>query len=266
MTQPGNNENRFQDFFEEAGYVALKNHLYNYRLRKRAVEHAFRGESPSRILEVGSGISPVMTKSDRIVYSELSPLACRTLKTLTPQGCHVSADATRLPFAAAAFSHAIASEVIEHIEDDRGALRELERVLRPGGRLILTFPHRRAYFGIDDRYVKHWRRYDWDDIATLLDETGFRPLYVRKVLGPFEKAVMSMAVRCFEGLTHLQASGFRRQASGSAMQPEVWARTWLRPLWAFANTIASIIATFDAWIIPRAWASVLLVVATKKQT
>lgn len=251
MTHQAQHENRFQDFFEDAGYIALKNHLYNYRLRKRAIKKAFHDESPVRILEVGSGISPAMTDCDRVVYSELSPLACRTLKTLTPRGRHVSADATRLPFAEAAFSHAIASEVIEHIEDDRGALRELARVLQPGGRLMMTFPHRRAYFSYDDDYVKHWRRYDWEDIAALLDETGFRPLYVRKVLGPLEKAVMSIAVRCFEGLT-------RRPSA----RPRRW--QWLTPLWGVANAVASCIAAFDAWLIPQRWASVLLVVAQKE--
>lgn len=250
MTDTAHNENRFQDFFEQAEYVALKNHLYNYRLRKRAIGQAMRGESISRVLEVGSGISPIVSEDGRVVYSELSPLACRTLKTITPRGSHVAADATRLPFAPEAFSQAIASEVIEHIEDDRAALRELARVLQPGGHLMLTVPHRRGYYGADDRYVKHWRRYDWADIAERLDEAGFRPVHVRKVLGPFEKVVMSLAVYCFEFVS-------RRGGSSS----RGW--QWPASLWAFANGVASVIAAFDAWIVPRAWASVLLVVAEK---
>jgi SAM-dependent methyltransferase len=49
-------------------------------------------------------------------------------------------DALRLPFADATFDHIIASEVLEHVSDDQVALRELFRVLKPGGTLAATVP------------------------------------------------------------------------------------------------------------------------------
>jgi SAM-dependent methyltransferase len=52
----------------------------------------------------------------------------------------VQGSALRLPFAAGAFDRVIASEVLEHIVDDRGALAEFFRVLRPGGTLAATVP------------------------------------------------------------------------------------------------------------------------------
>ena len=48
--------------------------------------------------------------------------------------------ALQLPFATAAFDRIIASEVLEHIDRDVDALRELARVLRPGGTLAVTVP------------------------------------------------------------------------------------------------------------------------------
>lgn len=53
----------------------------------------------------------------------------------------VRGDACRLPFAAASFDKAILSEVLEHVADDLSALREAQRVLRPGGMLAVTVPH-----------------------------------------------------------------------------------------------------------------------------
>jgi SAM-dependent methyltransferase len=50
------------------------------------------------------------------------------------------ADATRLPFADATFDRVIASEVLEHIDDDAAALAELARVLKPGGTMAVTVP------------------------------------------------------------------------------------------------------------------------------
>lgn len=65
------------------------------------------------------------------------------------------ADGLRLPFADRCFDRIIASEVLEHIDDDHGALRELSRVLRPGGRLAVTVPAEgpeRICWALDDAY------------------------------------------------------------------------------------------------------------------
>jgi hypothetical protein len=48
--------NRFDDLFDNKKYITLKNYLYNYRLRKRAIEKALSGEDMILTLEVGSGI------------------------------------------------------------------------------------------------------------------------------------------------------------------------------------------------------------------
>ena len=49
-------------------------------------------------------------------------------------------DATRLPFPDGTFDRIIAAEVLEHIPDDEAAIRELARVLRPGGTMAVTVP------------------------------------------------------------------------------------------------------------------------------
>ncbi len=49
-------------------------------------------------------------------------------------------DARQLPFADGAFDRVIASEVMEHIDDDDAAMAELTRVLRPGGTIAVTVP------------------------------------------------------------------------------------------------------------------------------
>jgi SAM-dependent methyltransferase len=52
----------------------------------------------------------------------------------------VQGDALKLPFADGTFDRVICSEVLEHIPDDVSAMRELSRVLRPGGTMAITVP------------------------------------------------------------------------------------------------------------------------------
>jgi len=49
-------------------------------------------------------------------------------------------DALRLPFRDGTFDRIICSEVMEHVDDDELAARELTRVLKPGGRIAVTVP------------------------------------------------------------------------------------------------------------------------------
>lgn len=53
----------------------------------------------------------------------------------------VAADVGRLPFPDDSFDKIVAAEVVEHLADDVAGVGELARVLRPGGRLVVTVPH-----------------------------------------------------------------------------------------------------------------------------
>jgi SAM-dependent methyltransferase len=55
-------------------------------------------------------------------------------------GWAVNGDGLALPFGDATFDRIIAAEILEHVDDDRAAMAELVRVLRPGGLLAVTVP------------------------------------------------------------------------------------------------------------------------------
>jgi SAM-dependent methyltransferase len=71
----------------------------------------------------------------------------------------VHGDALALPFADGTFDKIIAAEVLEHIPDDMGAMAELARVLRPGGRLLASVPAYEWAWSDFDEENGHHRRY-----------------------------------------------------------------------------------------------------------
>lgn len=64
-------------------------------------------------------------------------------------------------------------DVLEHIEDDLGALRAVARSLRPGGRLILTVPALPALWSAHDEINRHYRRYLAPGLKSILAAAGF---------------------------------------------------------------------------------------------
>jgi SAM-dependent methyltransferase len=73
------------------------------------------------------------------------------------------------------FDLILATDVIEHVDDDLAALRELRRVLRPGGYLLLTVPAFRLLWGLQDDVSHHKRRYRLRKLLKMLHIVDLSP-------------------------------------------------------------------------------------------
>jgi SAM-dependent methyltransferase len=78
-----------------------------------------------------------------------------------------------LPFADASLDLVTALDVVEHIADDVAALRELRRVLRPGGLLLVAVPAFMFLWGDQDEISHHFRRYTAASLRRSLQGAGF---------------------------------------------------------------------------------------------
>ena len=77
------------------------------------------------------------------------------------------ADACNLPFKDNQFDVVVAFDVFEHINDDKMAAKEANRVLKERGVLIFNVPAFQIVFGSHDRALDHYRRYNMSDVKKL---------------------------------------------------------------------------------------------------
>ena len=84
------------------------------------------------------------------------------------------ASGTELPFRPGSFDVVVASDVLEHIDDDLRAVQEIARMLRPGGAFIFSVPAHPWLFGPHDAALFHRRRYVERGLRNLVEETGLR--------------------------------------------------------------------------------------------
>jgi SAM-dependent methyltransferase len=78
-----------------------------------------------------------------------------------------------LPYDDGTFDLVTAFDVVEHMDDDLAGLREMRRVLRPGGRVLLFVPTFMFLWGVQDDISNHRRRYRLPQLRRVLEQAGF---------------------------------------------------------------------------------------------
>jgi glycosyltransferase involved in cell wall biosynthesis len=135
-----------------------------------------------RVLEIGSGIGSFtryLVGRDLVVATDLNPRYLQILANTFERHTRVEVTSLDLmdfdpaPVAARGIDTILCLNVLEHVEDDLGALRRLHAALVPGGRLLLLVPAHEWLYGAIDRAIDHHRRYGRAGLAARLREAGF---------------------------------------------------------------------------------------------
>jgi SAM-dependent methyltransferase len=130
------------------------------------------------VLEVGAGEGAMAARlSRRYQYVGLEPdprsfAKARERLVAARRGTVVLGDSSSYK-PSSTFDLICAFEVLEHIEDDAGALREWSQRLRPGGWLLISVPAFQRRWSAADVIVGHYRRYEPEALADLLQASGF---------------------------------------------------------------------------------------------
>lgn len=146
-------------------------------LREELLLDEFLAAGPGPlVLDVGAGSGTfsnrLFARGFDVTSTDVTDEALDVLRTRV-SGNVRRADATSLPFPAASFDALVLAEVLEHVGDDRAALAEAARVLRPSGVLAVTVPRNPAWFSESDRWAGHVRRYTRKQLVTRVEAAGF---------------------------------------------------------------------------------------------
>lgn len=133
------------------------------------------GTQNIRILDVGCGTGANLEMLSEFGDSEGVDVSTDALTFCRARGLVnvKQGEAERLPYEAAAFDLVTGLDVVEHLDDDLAGLKEMHRVLRPEGHVLLFVPAFMFLWGVQDDISNHRRRYTMDELKTVVKKAGF---------------------------------------------------------------------------------------------
>jgi len=162
---------------KESGLLGVDGDRHWYYVSKsRALERCLSGQSPERILDVGAG-SGLFSKM-------LLRRTAATSATCVDPGYPADWSETHVgkPIAFRRASPVgdadvvLLMDVLEHVDDDAGLLREYARPARPGTRFIVSVPAFSWLWSRHDEFLEHRRRYTLPGILRVLSKGGLTPV------------------------------------------------------------------------------------------
>lgn len=158
----------------------VEDSMWYYRALHRHVVRTLGALAPTgaRVLDAGCGTGGLLRQLHAarpdwgLTGLDFSPLACELARQRTG-GEVVQGSVAALPFPDGQFDAVVSCDVVCQIADPAAAIREFNRVLRPGGSLVLTMPAYAWMFSYHDREVGNLRRYTRGELAGLLRAGGF---------------------------------------------------------------------------------------------
>ena len=193
-------------------------------LRWPLIRRAMRETRPANTLEIGCGQGAMgarivaLTPSFTAVEPDLSSFDIARARIEMRGGEVLNCTSEELPDGQ--FDMVCAFEVLEHLEDDAGALASWAPKVRLGGHLLLSVPAWQHMFGPWDKAVGHYRRYSPDELADKLRAAGFEPVDVGLYGWPLAFALEAIRNRVADGSARIEDSPSEQTAhSGRWLQP-----------------------------------------------
>ncbi len=141
---------------------------------ERIIGHLKQKGRP-RILDVGCGTGANLEMLATFGAAEGVDISADALMFCRARGLQdvKLSEAERLPYEDNSFDLVTVLDVVEHFDDDLAGLREMRRVLRPGGYTLIFVPAFMFLWGVQDDISHHRRRYTLSGLKRVVQEAGF---------------------------------------------------------------------------------------------
>ena len=162
-----------------------------YRVRRQLVKDLISkyANKTTTILDIGCGpgllLSELQNNGREIFGVDLSPIALEFCKKRGLKNVSL-ADAGALPFSDNTFDVVLLLDMLEHVQDDSGVLREARRVLKSEGIVIIFVPCFNFLWTKNDEISHHYRRYTLPELTNKISSnfTILRKTYFNFFLFP----------------------------------------------------------------------------------
>ncbi len=163
---------QFRDLEETHWWFRGRRTVYFGLLR-----HYLAQNRPARVLDLGCGMGgflPGLAQFCERVYP--ADISVESLVHCTERGFDqgVVVNGYTLPYADNSFDLICMFDAIEHIPDDNCVMREVARVLRPGGSIFVSVPAYQFLFANNDRIAQHQRRYTRPRLNKVFEQAGLQ--------------------------------------------------------------------------------------------
>lgn len=172
------------------------------RLVASLIDRFTPAQRPARVLEAGCGTGgnlDMLSRYGTLRAFEYDDIAREIARRKSGVEIEAGALPDRVPYAAETFEIILLLDVLEHVEDDVGALAALRDRLAGNGRLLVTVPAFPSLWSRHDVTHHHFRRYTRRSLADVADAAGLevdRVFYFNSLLLP-----VAMAVRWLKAIT-----------------------------------------------------------------
>jgi len=156
------------------------NHWWFKGRRKLFASHlnAVNLSRDARILDIGTSTGTNLRMLKELGFTQITGLDfseeairfCAEKKL----GTVMQGDICALPFPDQSFRFVLATDIIEHVDDDLLAAKEVFRVLEAGGQALFTVPAFMSLWSVQDTVSQHKRRYRSKQLLELIKASGFQ--------------------------------------------------------------------------------------------
>lgn len=155
-----------------------RSHFIDVWTRRSMLERADIRHGTSTVLDLGCSTGYLLEDLSRahpgacLIGIDLVGAGLRKAHEHVPEARLLRADACALPLGDETVDCLLSANLLEHVPNDRGALAEMARVLRPGGRAVVVVPANPGLYDYYDRFLGHERRYERGELADKGRGTG----------------------------------------------------------------------------------------------